>query len=112
MEHKELLEKVMQDRLERSLNATSDEEKDNAFEEAMKATDRCIEIEKIETGLQDQKVNRIVKIVEIAAVPVALAGLNYLFKKDFLKNVMRFEREDTFTGSGGRSISSWFRFKD
>lgn len=112
MEHKELLEEVVKDRLERSLNAPSEEEKDNAFEEAMKATDRCIEIEKVESDQQTQKVNRIIKIIEIAAVPVALAGLNYLFKKDFLKDVMRFEREDTFTGSGGRSVSSWFRFRD
>lgn len=112
MEHKELLEKVANQRLEQSLNEGSSEEGKTCFKEAMEATDRIIELEKIDTAKTERKTSQVLRIIEVAAVPIALAGLNYAFKTDFLKKVMLFEKDDAFTGSAGRSVSSWFRFKD
>jgi hypothetical protein len=113
MENKELLEKVMRNRLERSLKAGDAEREKADFREAMEATDRYIELEKVESAKKEQKENRILKIVEIAAVPVVLTGINFLCKKSFARDVMQFEKEDTFTSTPGRTgISSFFRFKD
>ena len=113
MENKELLEKVMKDRLERSLSTGDSNDEKASFKEAMEATDRYIELEKVESAKKEQKENKILKIIEIAAVPVVLTGINFLCKKNFARDVMRFEKEDTFTSTPGRTgISSFFRFKD
>ena len=113
METKELLELVAQKRLQESLDCEGSEENKGCFKEAMEATDRYIEVRKLEDAKKEQRIGRIIKCVEIAAVPVFLATLNYAFKKDLAREVMRFEKEDVFTSTPGRTaISSFFRFKD
>lgn len=112
MENKDLLEKVIKDRLGSSLSENSDaEEKKQAFKEAMEAMDRKIEIEKIESAKKDQTSNRIVKVLEVAAVPAVLLTVENLFKFKFMKKVCLFEKDYTFTTTPGRSISSYFKFK-
>ena len=112
MENKDLLEKVIKDRLESSLSKGLDpEEKKQAFKEAMEAMDRKTELEKIESAKTEQKTNRFVKVIEVAAVPVGLLTIENLFKFKFMKNVCHFEKDYTFTTTPGRSLSSWFRFK-
>ena len=111
METKELLEKVVRDRLEKTADKNmSEEEKQKAFEEAMKATDRFIEIGKLESD-KDKKLNRIIKFIEVIAVPVALMTVDFLFKMRYTRTVCEFEKDYTFTTQAGRSISQFFKFK-
>lgn len=111
METRELLEKVVKDRLEKAADENmSDEQKHAAFEEAMKATDRFTEVVKIESN-KDKKINRIIKFIELVAVPVALMFVDHLFKMRFTKTVCNFEKDYTFTTQAGRSVSQFFRFK-
>lgn len=111
METKELLEKVVRDRLEKTADKNmSEEEKQKAFEEAMKATDRFIEMDKLESN-KDKKLNRIIKFIEVIAVPVALMTVDFLFKMRFTRTVCEFEKDYTFTTNAGRSTSQFFKFK-
>lgn len=112
MEIKHLLEKTVKDRIEKIAGPdVTEEEKKQGFEEAMKAADRVIEIEKIEAEKDSKKINKILKYVELVAVPVALAALEYFFKMKFTKTVCNFEKDYTFTTQAGRSISQFFRFR-
>lgn len=111
METKELLEKVVRDRLEKAADENmSEEEKHAAFEEAMKATDRFVEIAKVETN-NEKKLNRVIKYIELLAIPAALMAVDYLFKMRYTKTVCNFEKDYTFTTTPGRSISQLFKFK-
>lgn len=111
METKELLEKVVNDRLEKAANESmSEEEKHAAFEEAMKATDRFVEVAKVETT-NEKKLNRVIKYIELVAIPVALMTVDYLFKMRYMKTVCNFEKDYTFTTTPGRSVSQLFKFK-
>ena len=112
MRHKDLLEKVIKDRLTLALSddVGSESEKEN-FKEAMEAIDRAIELEKIEQAKEEQVKNRVIKYIEIAAIPAALMTLDFLFKRKYMKDVCNFEKDYTFTTTPGRSISSFFRFK-
>ena len=112
MENKALLEKVIKNRLEDSLSKDlNPEEKKQAFREAMEALDRQTEIEKAETAKTEQTSSRIVKVIEVGAIPAALLTLDYLFKSRFMRNVCEFEKDYTFTTTPGRSISSFFKFR-
>ena len=111
METKELLEKVVKERLEKAVDENmSEEEKHAAFEEAMKATDRYVELGKVESG-NDKKINRAIKFIELVAVPVALMTVDFFFKMRYTKTVCNFEKDYTFTTQAGRSISQFFKFK-
>lgn len=111
METKELLERVVRDRLEKAADENmSEEEKQKAFEEAMKATDRFVEMGKVDTD-KEKKLNRIIKYVEMVAIPLALMTVDFLFKMRYTKTVCNFEKDYTFTTQAGRSISQFFKFK-
>ena len=130
MEHKNLLEEVIENRLKKAKDDNlSEEEQKRAFKEAMEAVDRSIqldkiasaeneqqmkldlEIEKNELLKKEQKVNRIIKCVEVAAVPAALFIADCLFKRYYIRTVCNFEKDYTFTTTPGKSISGIFRFK-
>lgn len=112
MENKELLEKVIKNRLENSLSEDLDpEEKEAFFKEAMEAMDRHIELERVESTKKEQNLNRMVRYVEVVAVPVGLLMIDSFVKWRFMKTVCNFEKDYTFTTTPGRSISSFFRFK-
>lgn len=109
--NKELLEKVITDRLEKSLNQeVSEEERKQALKDAMEATDRQIQIEKMESSKKEDKKNKILKCVEIS-VPIALFALDCAFKIHYMKKVCNFEKDYTFTTTPGKGIGSLFRFK-
>lgn len=111
MKTKELLEEVVNDRLKQAANeGLSDEERSAAFDEAMRATDRLVEVGKIESD-KDKNINRALKYLELFAIPVALMGVDYLFKMKFTKTVCLFEKDYTFTTQAGRSVSQFFNFK-
>lgn len=112
MEIKNLLEETVKKRLEEIAgDSITEEEKKQAFDEAMKAADRVIEIEKVEAEKDGKKTNWILKVAEMAAVPALLTCLEYVFKMRFTKTVCNFEKDYTFTTQAGRSISQFFRFK-
>ena len=70
-----------------------------------------LENAKIEASKEDQKINRIIRIVEVAAIPAGLFVLDCLFKRYYMKQVCNFEKDYTFTTTPGRSISGLFKFK-
>lgn len=111
METKQLLEELVRDRLEKAADdGMTEEQKHAAFEEAMKATDRFVEINKIETN-KDKKFNLVIKFVELIAIPVALMAVDFLFKMRFTKTICNFEKDYTFTTTPGRGVSQFFKFK-
>ena len=101
-QNKVLLESVIKDRLEKSL--TNKDNADVALEEALKAIDRSIELEK-------QKKEKIIKYVEIGALVIAAPLIDAKLKKVFAEMICNFEKDYTFTTTAGRSLSSLFRFK-
>lgn len=126
MENEKLLETVIKSRLEDSLDDAMDlKERGLAFKEAMEAMDRHIELKRLdstnkenelvhaenELARKEQELNRIVKYVEIVAVPVGLFILDSAFKWKYMKTICNFEKDYTFTTSPGRSLSGLFRFK-
>lgn len=112
MEIKNLLEETVKNRLEKIAGEdVTEEEKKQAFEEAMKAADRVIEIDKVEAEKDGKKTSKILKYVEMVAVPVALATLDYIFKTRFARTICNFEKDYTFTTQAGRSVSQFFRWR-
>lgn len=112
MENRELLEKVVKDRLTKSMDESIDPEKRAMyFKEAMEATDRLNEMDRFDSSKKEQNLNRVVRYVEVAAVPAGLMILDSFFKWRFMKTVCSFEKDYTFTTTPGRSISSFFRWK-
>lgn len=121
--NKDQLDKVIDDRLESVLiyEEGSDEAK-QAFKEAMKAIEvrnelekieyqKKSEIERIEEAKRSEKKNTVLKVVEIAAVPVGLFVLDCVFKNHYMKKVCNFEKDYTFTTSAGKGLSSLFQFR-
>lgn len=115
MESKHLLEQVIEENLKTAKEwSPESEEHKKAFKEAMEAIDRCIELDKMEDKRREQKEAKLVKYIEVIAVPVSLVLLKGAFefatKWYFAKKVCNFEKEYTFTTTPGRSISSWFKW--
>lgn len=100
--NRELLEQVIEDRLNKCLENTDDN--DISFEEAMQAIEKQTELDKI-------KKEKIVKFVEIGALVVAAPLIEAGCKKAFAKMICTFEQDYTFTTTAGRALSSLFRFK-
>lgn len=102
-ENKALLDEVIKDRLEKSLDEDAENKKE-AFEEAMEAIDRQNELEK-------NNKDRIVKCVEIGAAIIAVPLIEAGCKKAFAKLICEFEKDYTFTTSAGKTLANLFRFK-
>lgn len=110
--NKENLDKVINDRLESVLiYEEGSEDATRAFKEAMKAIELRNEMEKIEDAKKSEKKNTVLKVVEIAAVPVGLFVLDAIFKNHYMKKVCNFEKDYTFTTTPGRGLSSLFQFR-
>ena len=120
---KELLDRVVSDRLEIAIDGNlSEEEQRLVFKQGMEALDRRIQLEKLETDKEaqreksadakvDQSKNRAIKIIEIAAVPAVLFIADCAFKRYYMHQVCNFERDYTFTTTPGRGIAGLFRLK-
>lgn len=101
-QNKELLEKLINNRLQESLK--DDGRDSESFEEAMKAIDKSIELEK-------QSKDRLVKYIEIGAFVLAAPLIDAGCKKAFAKMICDFEVDYNFTTTAGKSLSSLFKFK-
>lgn len=102
-ENKELLDKVITDRLTKSLGANPDEA-EAAFKEAMEAIDRQKDMDK-------DKKDRLVKIVEIGSAVLLAPLVEVGCKKAFAHMICEFEKDYSFTTMAGKSLSALFKFR-
>ena len=99
-ENMELLEKVIKDRLEKSLE--DNEDKNTNFDEAMQAIDRQLE-------LDSKSKERIIKVVEIGAAVLVTPMIEAKYRKLFTEMVCSFEKDYTFTTTAGKTLSKLFK---
>ena len=119
--NRELLGKVIENRLERAL-FTDSEEDDRAFKEAMDAVGKQIEIDKMkaeeeknlreeETKKKEARIDRIVQIAIFGSGLILGPIIEIACKKGYAKMLCEFEKDYTFTTTAGRGLSNLFRFK-
>ena len=108
---KQKLEDELIARLDTVEIITDRDGKDQNFKEAMEIADRIIEMEKLESDKKEKEKSRIIKYIEVAAVPAGLFLLDCIFKRYYMRQVCNFEKDYTFTTTPGKSIGSIFRFK-
>ena len=118
----ELLEEVSANRLSTALADADPEKRKLAFEEAMKVTDRQIELKKLTDARQDKlreeeikkaesKKSFIVHCAEIGVGVVLAPVVDFFCKRALAKLCIAFEEHGSFTTMPGRSLSGLFRFK-
>lgn len=133
-ENRKLLDEVIEDRLDTALGSdVGTEEGKVAFKEAMEAVDRRIELAKLDASSKEQeekrkleeekqqreelakkkeqRVQTVIRIVEIGLALIAVPVMEHIFKKDYMRDVCTFEKDYTFTTSAGKAVSGIFRFK-
>lgn len=103
-DNRDLLEKVIKDRLDKSLQSENAEEASVAFNEAMEAIDR-------QNTLDKETRDRIVKYVEIGAAVVLTPLIEAGCKKAFAHMLCEFEKDYNFTTMAGKSLSGLFKFR-
>lgn len=120
--NKELLDEVIKDRLETTLNSDADTEKaKSAFREAMEAVDRQTELTKLDAAQEElskkQKQAKIetalnvgVKVLEIGVLLIAVPVMNYCFNMRYAKELCHFEKDYTFSTQAGKATSKFFKF--
>ena len=119
---RELLREVVRARLEAVLESNADEEGvQEAFDQAMEAIDRDIEIAKIEASKEELLVKKeqlkkegrreiAIRCVEIGAATVIAPIVYYCTNKGFARLICEFEKNDYFSCSAGKSLSKLFKF--
>ena len=132
--NKQLLDEVIEKRLEQALESDANAEDNIAFKQAMEAVDRQIKISeleanrllevskfeaacveqnhKIETSQSEAKWNKIFRVAEILVVPMAMVGVQYVCNMRYAKVLCNFEKDYTFTTSAGRATSKFFNFRN
>ena len=132
--NRELLNEVIEDRLERALSSdgTLDEDK-QVFKEAMDAVNKQIELDKIEASYKAEmkkmeienernlreEISKKEEAKKDRWVQVGIFGGGLLLgpvievccKKVYARMLCEFEKDYTFTTTAGRGLSSLFRFK-
>lgn len=138
--NRELLEKVIESRLKDAKTLSNSEERDKALRDAMAAVDRSNRLTELDISKKEHeerlnfdkeskekdyinrkveilvrekedKKNRIIRIIEVAAVPVSICIINIISRNRFAKKICNFEKDYTFTTTPGRSLKDVFRFK-
>ena len=119
--NKQLLEEVIQRRLELALKEKG-EISEAAFEEAMQAIDRQMEIDKIKLeALNNQdkmqvdknrdRRDSVIKCLEIGATFIVTPLLTAKVNKSFAHMLCEFEKDYNFTTTAGKSLSKIFKLK-
>lgn len=111
--NKEMLEELANARLDDAMHLTNLEARSKAFGEAMDAIDRLNEMNKIENANKekDEKcLSIVIKVVEIAAMPIMLKLIDLGCHKSLINTIGRVEQMETFTSTPGRAISKMFKF--
>lgn len=136
--NKELLEQVVNTKLELVLDSTDEEKEDKIiFKEAMDAIDRTIELDKLEAAERefkeklkaDEKEREeklkademfkkqqikwdLVKFgIELGATVILIPTINYAFNTRYATRICNFEKDYTFTTTPGKGLGSLFRFR-
>lgn len=101
-ENRDLLESLIEMKLKESMeNAKANPE---SFEEAMKAIDRQLELDKATK-------EKYFKYVEIALAVIVTPMIEAGCKHAFAKMICEFEKDYNFTTMAGKSLNSLFKFK-
>ena len=99
-ENKELLEKVINDRLNKALEDNDDASTN--FDEAMAAIDR-------QRDMDSDKKDKIIKDVEIGAAVIVTPIVEAKCRKIFAEMICSFEKDYTFTTTAGKTLSKLFK---
>ena len=100
----------LQDEL-KSLTPGTDEYK-AVHEELLKALEVMNETTKIEDSRRSAKTDTVVKVTTFAAGLVLTPEITMVCQKSLAKFIGNVEQMETFTSTAGRSMSSWFRWKN
>ena len=100
----------LQDEL-KSLTPGTDEYK-AVHEELLKALEVMNETTKIEDSRRGAKTDTIVKVTTFAAGLVLTPVITTFCQRSLAKFIGTVEQMETFTSTAGRSMSSWFRWKN
>ena len=96
-DNKVLLEKVINDRLNKALEDNDDSSTN--FDEAMAAIDRQ----------KDLDSDKIIKLVKIGAAVIVTPIIEAKCRKVFAEMICSFEKDYTFTTTAGKALSKLFR---
>jgi hypothetical protein len=121
-ETKELIDEVLKVNLKQSLEDSNLERAERALDNAILLIDKKIEINKVElevekanSSTKSDKKNRVLKVLEVVAVPVAIVVINHVFdyrtKVSCIDMISKYERSDTYTSTPGRSLSQLFKWR-
>ena len=100
----------LQDEL-KSLTPGTDEYK-AVHEELLKALEVMNETTKIEDSRRSAKTDTVVKVTTFAAGLVLTPVITTFCQRSLAKFIGTVEQMETFTSTAGRSMSSWFRWKN
>ena len=100
----------LQDEL-KSLTPGTDEYK-AVHEELLKALEVMNETTKIEDSRRSAKTDTVVKVTTFAAGLVLTPVITTFCQRSLAKFIGTIEQMETFTSTAGRSMSSWFRWKN
>ena len=100
----------LQDEL-KSLTPGTDEYK-AVHEELLKALEVMNETTKIEDSRRGAKTDTVVKVTTFAAGLVLTPVITTFCQRSLAKFIGTIEQMETFTSTAGRSMSSWFRWKN
>ena len=99
-DNKVLLEKVINDRLNKALEDNDDTSTN--FDEAMAE-------KKKKKDLDSDKRDKIIKLVEIGAAVIVTPIIEAKCRKLFAEMICSFEKDYTFTTTAGKALSKLFR---
>ena len=111
--NQQLLEELVNGRLDDAMHVCDEARKTQAFDEAMAAIDRLNEMKKTNSGIKNKKEKRwdmVFKGLEVAAVPAILKIVELGCNKYLIKYIGTIEQMETFTGTPGRAIGKMFKF--
>ena len=112
-DNKKLLEELVNHRLDDAMSLADKDAKDQSFREAMEAVDRLNEMQKIENSvpkMTDRVFDIGVRVLEVAAIPVALKVMDFKFHKRLIEIIGTVERMECFTSTPGKAIGKMFKF--
>lgn len=111
-QNKELLNEVVEDRLNLALTEEDEDKNKTAFKEAMEAVNKCIDLEKVEKSTDESVKNRKIQLITFGAGLVLAPIIEVICKNHFVNKVGKIEQMETFTSSAGRSLGgNLFKFK-
>ena len=88
------------------------EQYEAVHQELLKALEVLNETTKIEDSRRGAKTDTVVKVATFAAGLVLTPVITTVCQKHLAKFIGTIEQMDTFTSTPGRSMSSWFRWKN